>query len=207
MKNSNIKSLVQLAVLTAVMLALNLTGLGLVVIPGLALKVTTLHIPVIIAGCIMGPKAGGIMGFLFGLLSFINNSFIAPTITSFVFTPLYSLGDYSGNFGSILICFVPRILIGVFAGLLFKALQSKKINASISGILSGIAGSLTNTLLVMGGIALVFGQQYMEATSNSGALLVVIGTSILVNGVPEAIIAGILTAVIVTPLLRMQTKS
>ena len=36
-----------------------------------------------------------------------------PTVTSFVFTPFYSVGDIHGGFGSLIICFVPRILVGV----------------------------------------------------------------------------------------------
>ena len=86
--NKRTKTLVQIALLVAVMIVLNFTNLGLIPIPFSPLKVTTLHIPVIIGACLLGPKLGGVLGFLFGLLSFINNSFVAPIVTSFVFTPL-----------------------------------------------------------------------------------------------------------------------
>ena len=52
------------------------------------------------------------MGFVFGLTSLINNT-MNPTATSFVFSPFYSLGEIHGGLGSIIICFVPRILVGV----------------------------------------------------------------------------------------------
>lgn len=207
MKKTNVRTLVQLSVIIAVMLALNFMGLGTIPVPFTILSVATLHIPVIIAGCILGPKYGGFIGFCFGLLSFINNSFITPRETSFVFTPLYSLGDYHGNFGSLVICFLPRILIGVFAGLLFKGLISKGVRIAVAGLIAGVVGSLTNTLLVMGGIALIFGDQFLSASNASEALLVVIGATIVTNGIPEAIAAALCTAAIVTPLITIQKRN
>lgn len=70
--------------------------------------------------------------------------------------------------------------------------------------MAGVAGSLTNTVLVLGGIALFFGQQY--ATVKSGALLAIIMSTVVVNGIPEAIFAGLLTAVIVRPLLKLYAR-
>ena len=202
--NKQTKNLVQIALLVAVMIVLNFTNLGLITIPFSPLKVTTLHIPVIIGACLMGPKMGGILGFLFGLLSFISNSFVTPIVTSFVFTPFYSLGDYHGNFGSLIICFVPRVLIGVFAGLIFQWMANKKCRIYLSGLVAGLIGSLTNTILVMGGIALFFGNEY--ASAKSSTLLAVIGTAVGVNGIPEAIVAAILTAAIVTPLFKIRKR-
>ena len=55
------------------------------------------------------------MGFVFGLTSFINNTFKAATASAFVFSPVlaYNVIGVSGIFKSIYICFVPRILVGV----------------------------------------------------------------------------------------------
>ena len=60
-------------------------------------RATIIHIPVIIGSIILGPKYGAFLGFIFGLTSLVNNTF-NPTVTSFVFTPFYSLGTYVGNF-------------------------------------------------------------------------------------------------------------
>ncbi len=69
-------------------------------------RATIIHIPVILASLLMGPKTGALLGLLFGLTSFINNT-VNPTVTSFVFTPFYSMGEFSGGIGSVIICFVP----------------------------------------------------------------------------------------------------
>ena len=85
-------------------------------------RATIIHIPVILASLLMGPKTGALLGLLFGLTSFINNT-VNPTVTSFVFTPFYSMGEFSGGIGSVIICFVPRILTGVVPHYIYKLVK------------------------------------------------------------------------------------
>ena len=68
-------------------------------------RATIIHIPVIIGALTLGPKKGALLGFVFGLTSLINNT-MNPTVTSFVFSPFYSLGEINGGIGSIIICFI-----------------------------------------------------------------------------------------------------
>ena len=58
---------------------------------------------------------------------------------------------------------------------------------------AGFAGSMTNTLLVMNLIYLLFGQQYAQASGKvfSGFYQVILSV-ILVQGVPEALVATVL---------------
>ncbi len=76
------------------------------------IKATLIHVPVIIGSIVLGPKKGGFLGFVFGCTSLINNTF-NPSLLSFAFSPFYSVGEIGGNFFSVIICFVPRILVGV----------------------------------------------------------------------------------------------
>ena len=176
-------------------------------------RATILHIPVIIASILLGPKKGAALGFLFGLTSLINNT-MNPTPTSFVFTPFYSLGDISGGIGSLIICFIPRMLVGVVPHFVYKlALRftreetRKKGVSGIGLILSGVAGSLVNTLLVMGLILVFYKEAYAVAREIAvstvyTAILSLIG----INGVPEAIIAGVLTVFIGRVLLKKNVR-
>ena len=61
------------------------------------------------------------LGFLFGLTSFINNTYKAATASAFVFSPVlaYDLVGWTGIPRSIYICFVPRILVGVVTYFVF----------------------------------------------------------------------------------------
>lgn len=160
------------------------------------MNATTIHIPVIIGACLLGPKAGALLGGVFGMTSLVNNT-LRPLVTSFVFTPFYSLDPrFSGGLRSLIICFVPRILIGIVAALLFRWLKGRVGTIFACGI-AGFLGSLTNTIFVMGGIYLLYGASYAQAR-NLGfeALFGVIMGVVAINGVPEAILAAFLTAII-----------
>ena len=91
--------LVQLALLGALIFILAFTPF-IGYIPLGVTRATIVHIPVIIGSLLLGPKKGAILGALFGLTSFLNNSFVSPNATSFVFTPLYSVGDFRGTHGA-----------------------------------------------------------------------------------------------------------
>ena len=154
-------------------------------------RATIIHIPVIIASIILGPKKGAFLGFVFGLTSFINNT-INPTVTSFVFTPFFSLGNAEPSWLSLIVCFVPRILVGVVPYYVRKI--TKKLPDVISFALAGLFGSLTNTILVMNLIYFLFKESYAAASGKAVEVLyAAIGSVILINGVPEAIVAAVIT--------------
>lgn len=163
------------------------------------LNVTIIHIPVIIGAIIMGPKAGAMLGFFFGLTSFINATFLRPNpIESPIFSPFFNGGAFEGGWQSLVICFVPRILVGLVAGGLYLLLKRTKITSVISFAICGIAGSFTNTVLVLGGIYLFFRVPYAAAYGMSvDALYTTLMGIVGFNGVIEAIAAAIITAAVV----------
>lgn len=75
----------------------------------------------------------------------------------------------------------------------------------LSFAIAGILGSITNTLLVMGGIYLLFKDVYAAAMNLPvetvyKAVLAVIFT----NGIPEALLAGVLVSALCRALLSSQ---
>mgnify|MGYP005773446381 CR=1 FL=1 len=206
---SKTKGMTQVALFSALIILMAFTPF-LGYIPLGFTRATIIHIPVIIGALVLGPKKGAFLGFVFGLTSLINNT-MNPTPTSFVFTPFYSLGEYSGGLQSLIICFIPRILIGIVPYYVYhfikKIIKSPKVSV-LGLVLSGISGALTNTLFVMNLIFLFFREGYAsanEVASNAvyGFILSVIG----INGVPEAIVAGILTLLIGKVLLNPNVRS
>lgn len=197
--------MVQVALFAALIIILAFTPF-LGYIPLGFTRATIIHIPVIIGCLLLGPKKGALLGFVFGLTSFINNT-INPTVTSFVFSPFYTLGDIHGGIGSVIICFVPRILVGIVPYYVYHGLY-RLMKKSSSGLLvslgaAGLIGSLTNTLLVMNLIFVFFKDAYASANKvASDAVYTFILSIIGINGVPEAIVAAILVALIGRILLK-----
>ena len=168
------------------------------------IKATLIHVPVIIGSIVLGPKKGGFLGF--GCTSLINNTF-NPSLLSFAFSPFYSVGEIGGNFFSVIICFVPRILVGVvpyFVYVGIKKLCKKKAAGDwIALPIAGVADAFTNTLLVMNLIYICFSSEFASAKNIAlDAVYGVILTIIATNGVPEAIVAAVLTTAIGKVLIK-----
>ena len=174
---------------------------------------TTSMLPIIITALLLGTVAGTVMGFFAGLFSLIVWTFTPPNpLIAFLFTPFYSLGDIQGNFYSLLICFVPRILIGTSAGLMFFAFKKiaakNKIAESIVFAASGIAGSLANTVFVLAGWYFFFAKDIAEAFAwelsavFNGAIIFTFVT----NGIPELIISAVVAVGVCMPLKHILTK-
>lgn len=202
MKKINTLTLVQLALLTALIFLLAFVPyIGYIKIPVLAIQATTIHIPVIVGSILLGPKAGAVLGFCFGLTSLINNT-TQPSITSFCFSPFISMGEgLGGSPLALIICFVPRILCGVVPHYVYKFLgrfgKDTGKPKKLAMLASGVAGSLTNTILVMSMIYLFFGQQYAAVRAIAfEAVLGVIMSVILINGTLEALVAALLAAAV-----------
>lgn len=169
-------------------------------------RATIIHIPVIIGSLMLGPKKGAFLGGVFGLTSLINNT-INPTATSFVFSPFITMGDIHGGAASIIICMLPRILVGIVPYYVYRLAIGKgepsKKRMSVSLGLAGVCGSLTNTLLVMNMIFLFFKDAYAQANDVAGNAVYGFILSIIgINGVPEAIVAGIIVVGIGAALMK-----
>lgn len=174
------------------------------------MNATIIHVPVIIGALLLGPKYGAFLGLVFGMTSLIKAT-LTPTVTSFVFSPFVTIGGYSGNMWSVVIAIVPRVLIGVVAYyvyiLIMKLAHGIKGSQTAALWIAGIAGSMTNTLLVMNGIYIFFGESYAAASNQIVERIydVILGI-ILGFGIPEAIVAGILTAAIVKILFKIKNN-
>ena len=105
-----------------------------------------------------------------------------------------------------------RVLIGVVTGWLWIALKKIKIkNSGLNDMIAlpivGFVGSMTNTILVMGSIYLLFSQQYAEAKNVAlSAVFGLVTVTVAASGIPEAIAATILVTAIGKALLAVVHK-
>jgi len=163
------------------------------------LRATLLHVPVIIAGIVLGRKQGAFVGAVFGITSIVMNT-ISPTVTSFAFSPLIS-----GNLLSAVIALVPRILIGFVAGVVYDLLRHKTDTLAMA--LGSFFGAMTNTILVLGGIYLFFGKPYAEALGKSASELLPYFLGIIsTNSLLEAVVGVIIGTAVSKALLRLNPR-
>lgn len=197
---------VKLALLTAILAILSVTPIGSIPLP--AMKATTSHIPVIVGAILLGPVAGMFLGAVFGVMSVVRSTLV-PTATTFVFSPFLPVpGTDHGSPKALIVAFVPRILVGLLPALLYLLLKKCNVRDRYACVACGALGSLTNTVLVLTLIYVLFGAEYAAALGSGYELLLGILLSVVfTNGIAEMIIAVILVVAICCPLLHLERKA
>ncbi len=193
--------LTSVALMAAVVILLANTPLGMIQLP--IIKATTVHIPVILGAILLGPMAGAILGAVFGVCSLISNT-VTPTLLSFAFSPFMSMTGISGAVKAVWISVGCRMMIGIISGWFWILVKKCKLNHFIALPISGFLGSMVNTVFVMGSIYVLLAREYAQAR-NVGVEAVfglVMGT-VTASGIPEAIAAAVLVAVIGKVLLKV----
>ena len=196
--------LVGVAMMAAIIVLLANTPLGLINI--YPIKATTVHIPVILGGVLLGPLAGGILGGVFGICSMISNT-IAPVPASICFSPFLST-SLLGAAKALWVSVGCRILIGVVAGWLWILLKRLRSNDLVALPVVGFVGSMTNTVTVMGSIYFLLRPEYAAANNKAvSAVFDIITATITGTGVMEALVALVLVAAIGKALVRLYRPS
>ena len=193
--------LTSVALMAAVVILLANTPLGMIQLP--IIKATTVHIPVILGAILLGPMAGAILGAAFGVCSLISNT-VTPTLLSFAFSPFMSMTGMSGAVKAVWISVGCRMMIGIISGWFWILVKKCKLNHFIALPIAGFLGSMVNTVFVMGSIYVLLAREYAQAR-NVGVEAVfglVMGT-VTASGIPEAIAAAVLVAVIGKVLLKV----
>lgn len=174
--NDRIRKIVVTGVMGAISIFLGITHWGF--IPWFSgASLTIMHVPVIIGAVLEGPVVGTLIGLIFGVFSLILAG-VAPS------------GPTDVWFTNPLLSVLPRLFIGPISWLVWQTL--KKLPA-VGLIASGIAGSLTNTVLVMGMIG-VLGFLPWPALPPIA----------LVNGLPEAAASAILVLLVVAAVRQIK---
>jgi uncharacterized membrane protein len=165
-------------------------------------SITTVHIPVIIGAIMLGPAAGAFLGGMFGLTSIIQATLQAP-ITAFIFSPVVPFG----NFNSILVAMVPRILVGIVAAYVYKFIKIKDKSGYFATLAAAILGALTNTIFVLGGAYLLFGPKFASAQKIPfNTLFKVLLGVVATNGIFEAVFAAVVVTAVTKALFAVMKR-
>ncbi len=155
------------AIFGALTLVLGGVGFGFVPVPNASGAGTILHIPTIIGAIIGGPLVGILCGAIFGVMALIA----FPAFGPFVHIP-------------------SRILIGIFAWLVFTGLRKLKVSIVIASIAAAVVGSLTNTVFTVG----------------TAILLNMVPAAFFVTVIPQAL-TELIAAAVITPIIIVAVNS
>jgi uncharacterized membrane protein len=179
-EKTSVRKIVVTGALGALSIALFLTPFGY--LPWLAgASLTVMHVPAIIAAVLEGPVSGMVVGGIFGVTALIKAA-TAPQgpVDVFFVNPLISV--------------LPRILVGLAAWAAYKAFRGKA--TPLAAAVAGVAGSLTNSALVLG--ALVAFAAIPAAAA---------GAVFVANGLIEAALAAVLTTGVVAAWKGIESRS
>ena len=169
MPQDRTRKLVITGVMGAITILLGVTHWGFIPWFG-GISLTIMHVPVIIAAILEGPIVGLGVGLIFGIFSMIQAA-VAPSSPADVW------------FTNPLLAVLPRLFIGPVAYFVWKLLKRIPV---VGLIVAGVAGSLTNTILVLGVIGLM------------GLLpWAVLGGIVISNGLIEAGVSAFIVVVVV----------
>ena len=166
--------------------------LGNIPIP--PLNPTIIHITVIVAAFVLSTKDGMLVGLVWGLARMVK----AYTLPA---SPLDLL-----LWTNPVIAVVPRVMVGLVEGLIFHAFLKRK-QEKRGMVIAAVLGSLTNTVLVLGFIALFYGNEYATALNvDPSNLLKVLAGIVATNGIGEAVAAGLIAPFIAKALMKVRRK-
>ena len=178
-KKFDIRRMVLLAVLTAILLIMSFTPLGYLNIGPLAISLNM--IPVAIGAIALGPSGGAFLGAVFGITSCLQcvgfGGTSAMGVAMFEINPFLTLVQR----------FVPRLLAGWVSGWVYVGMK-KLTNPTIAGFVTGFSAALLNTVLFMSALLVLFGRtEYLQNLINGRNLLLFVCTFVGINAVVEMV--------------------
>lgn len=186
--NISTKQIAYVALFVAIIAVMTLVPqLGLFYTPIVSINI--ILIPCLIASQTLDLKSSVLVSSFMGVFSMIN-SFLRPTtvLAPFIQNPLISI--------------FPRIFIGLVAYLVYHGLKKlfaksdkKILNSTIPSMVGAVCGTLTNTVMFLGMLYLVYG----GSTLSTGVALdlTYIMAIVGVNTIAEVLMGAIVTPIVV----------
>lgn len=189
------KKLVRIALLTAILIVMEITGIGLIKTPS-GLEMTIMHVPVIIGAILMGPAEGAILGGVFGAISFWECFGKSPFGAVLLgINPVFTF----------IVCIPTRMLMGYLCGLIFKALNKEEGKGVVSFGVASLSGALLNTLFFMTTLIVFFGRtEFIMGLRGTLNIFAFVVAFVGVQGVIEALLAAFLGAALSKALWKLR---
>lgn len=179
---ASIRDLILASILCALVIVMTVVPYTGYITVGGTLEITTLHIVTILAGVLLGWKYGAVVGAVWGLSCIARCLIAMPWYQPF-------------GFANVFVAFLPRVLVGAVSGFLFAALKKTRLTRNVSIALSALAGSLTNTVLVLSAMSIYCRINGVEGYENVNLVTIIqsiVAAIAAVNGILELVAAMVL---------------
>ena len=202
-RSEQVHRITRLAILVAIIFLLAFTPLGYLTIG--PISATTIQMPVIVGAVLMGPQAGLILGFFFGL------SAIVKVLTMPGADPFATIAMSYAAFRYIIVCMGSRVLMGWLAGLLGAGLRKiPALNGKLSTVsygITGFLGSAMNTVFYLWSLWLLCAEGVAAAyETDISAVGGIVLTTAFTAGIPEAIVSCLVVAAVCQAAKRFFVK-
>jgi uncharacterized membrane protein len=149
--------MVELAVLTAIVLILQIFGIGLR-LPFLQTPVSLVLIPIVLGAMLLGPSAGAWLGLIFGIVTLVGGISGTDGFTAILFNEHPVITS--------LLCLGKGIAAGFIPGIVYKAFSKKK--PILSTFIASLLAPIVNTgIFILGSFTMAgtFEANFLNGTS------------------------------------------
>ncbi len=185
--DKKILRITELGVLLAIIIIMGFTPIGYIKFG--VVEITLITVPVIIGAMVVEPAAGALLGFAFGMTSFLQCVFGMSAFGVMILE--------INPFLAFLVTVPTRTLMGWLTGLFYKAIKRTDI---VGFAVTGLVGSLLNTAFFMTTLLACFWQtDYIQNIAHSLGttnVFAFVAAFVGINGIVEAVCCTILAAVI-----------
>lgn len=179
MKRQNIRKLVYLGVLTAILIVFSFTPIGYLRVG--TVEITFNMIPVVLGATTLGALGGTVLGTVFAITSFVQCFGMSEFGTLlFGVSPLFT----------VIVCFVPRIIAGFLPAIIYKAISRK--NSIVAHTAAALSGSLLNTILFTSGFCLLFRDTMLGMAQDFASPMAFLAAVFIINGAIEAVVCTVI---------------
>lgn len=201
-KNMNMSSILKLtltAVFLAIIIVMSFTPIGYLKVG--TIEISLLTIPVAAGAALLGVGGGAILGLAFGVTSLIQCFGMSAFGTALMgINPAFT----------VILCIVPRILVGMASALVYKLLKGKKIQVNITSLISFLTAAVVNTLLFVGLFIILFGRTDfyagLEAQFATTGVIAFFAAFVGVNGVVEAVASALVGGALGSVIKRIEKQ-
>ena len=192
-RNQKIVAMVEMAMLTALVVVLQIFG-GMIKIPFLPFSFSLVLVPIVIGSIVLGYKNGTALGVVFGLVV-VAQCAMGIDAGGFI---LWGINPFL----TALICIVKGGAAGLVPGLIYRAIigNNEKVGARyvIASVVAAISAPVVNTGIFLIGLSAFFNSTLVEWAGGTDVMLFVVTGLVGINFLIELFINIVVSPAIAT---------